>query len=454
MDKSLGHGWKRGWAAVGVALGLLFPATGRTQAPEPGLLKGDPPLMEDFKLAGKGVDTWVLDKVFVMGDAEMLSAPDPRIQLMGRFRQQLKSYSTPESLQRFMELASQYMNWTAGAESSVDDLSQMPGGSIVITNRGNETYTQLIQRESQRRMEQIDSYTLVKNFQYDRAADALQPEDFAEPAVIGPMDERESIRRLLRGWELNGIRFLMTHAGSPVVSRHVWGYYGGQFSPTYRNSLNAVLDPVRRRFRTVQVYDPRSDGVGMQPRVSEYPDSETNSAIALVEFTGALPEAKLFSDWKSGLAEKALNDKLYQPGFNPHAAVLFSEPGLPTPDQPAKTLTLPAVTVEAPDELTRQVVLPPLTHNVVLLINSLRDFDWVTTLDNQPATLLKANGRAPALLLAASDAERIVVLKREAPKGSAFAGIAIAVGALCLAAVLIIRRRNDAVIQADLDGKP
>ena len=116
--------------------------------------------------------------------------------------------------------------------------------------------------------------------------------------------------------------------------------------------------------------------------------------------------------------------------------------------------TLPAVTVEAPDELTRQVVLPPLTHNVVLLINSLRDFDWVTTLDNQPATLLKANGRAPALLLAASDAERIVVLKREAPKGSAFAGIAIAVGALCLAAVLIIRRRNDAVIQADLDGKP
>lgn len=440
--------------AAAVLLACLFLVTpGRAQPTGGSPQISDPPLLEDFKLLGHNVDSWVLDRVFTFGVAELLAAPDPRIRFMGSFRQQLKSYKTPEELQTFMELAAQYMTWSANADEAAEALGSMPGGQIVLTNRGNETMVELFQRESQKRMMQIDSYTLLKNFQHDRPAGSVKPEDLQEAAPVKPVGEREAIRRLLRGWELNGVRYFLSHAGSPAISQHVWSYFGGQFRPTYRNSLNAILDPVQRRFQTVSVFDPGTEGVGLKPRPTEYPDSETNSIIAMIEFTGALPPAKLFSDWQTGIDAAELEQTLYLPGFNPHAAVLFTATELPRPEQPAKTINLPPVEVQSPDPLTRRVTVPPLTHNTVLLINSLRDQEWVTTLNGQPATLLLANGVAAAVLLPASETERTVELKRVPPKRTAFAMIAVAIGVLCVFAIIIVRRRNDAALQAELDGK-
>jgi len=431
METSGKHSWRRaGVGAVLLAcLVLVTPGWAQQTGERPEI--SDPPLLEDFKLRGQGVDSWVLDHVFAFGDAELLAAPDPRIRFVGAFRKQLKSYVTPEQLQKFMELAAQYMTWSADANEAAEALNPMPGGQFVLTNRSNTAMVELFQRESQKRMMQIDSYTLVKNFQHDRPAGSVKPEDLALPASVGLGGEKEAIRRLLRGWELNGVQYFLSHAGSPLVSQH----------------------PVKRRFHTVSVFTPGVDGVGLNPLVTEYPDSETNSAIAMIEFTGALSPAKLFSDWRQDINETELEKILYRPGFNPHATVLLTAANLPVPEQPAKTINLPAVEMLSPDPVTRSVVVPPLPHNTLLLINSLRDLEWVTTVNGQPAALLLANDRAPAVMLPASDTERTVVLKREPPKRTAFAMIAVAIGVLCVFAIVIIRRRNEAILQAELDGR-
>jgi hypothetical protein len=147
-----------------------------------------------------------------------------------------------------------------------------------------------------------------------------------------------------------------------------------------------------------------SSGTNPAATFKQVPDGQ----IALVEFTGAIPRAKLFSDWKQGVNAESADEILYSPGFNPHSRILVRQDGLPKPERPAATINLPAVKIESIK--TGRVVLkiPALEHNTVLLLNDRFDPDWTATVDGRDTEILCANNNARAVYLRPSSHVRTV----------------------------------------------
>ena len=215
------------------------------------------------------------------------------------------------------------------------------------------------------------------------------------------------IQHVLRHWELSSTRFLLGISGNGIINEHIQGAYPGEIerAPIYSHALNAVLDPVQRRFRTIATYMPQSATDSNPNGLFEVPDGQ----IALVEFSGAIPRAKLFSDWQQGLGTDRANEILYSPGFNPHTQILLRQDGLPQPERPAATINLPPVKIES--ITTNRVVLkaPALEHNAILLLNDPFGPNWAVTIDGQTAEILCANNHARAVFLKPSETIRTVI---------------------------------------------
>jgi hypothetical protein len=184
--------------------------------------------------------------------------------------------------------------------------------------------------------------------------------------------------------------------------------------------LNQGLDPVKQRFRVAQRFD-----IVPKPGIEQLRGMEEMTAVlnenggcALYEFTGALPRARLYSNWQMPMNDKAAvsgltktnlgeggwallqqvgtNDfltlnELVSPAFDPWQTVLLAEsPAVPNP--PAGDTNENSGTVEftsyAPTDikLHTQAATP-----TVLLLNDQYDPHWRVTVDGKPAPLLRAN---------------------------------------------------------------
>jgi hypothetical protein len=105
---------------------------------------------------------------------------------------------------------------------------------------------------------------------------------------------------LARHWQLTNVRYLLGPA-------------------SYLDSLNQQLDPAQKRFRIAERFD-----IAPKPGVEQATKLEELTAVpgdngpyALFEFTGALPRARLYSNWQlpmndrtavSGLTRTNLGD--------------------------------------------------------------------------------------------------------------------------------------------------
>jgi hypothetical protein len=217
---------------------------------------------------------------------------------------------------------------------------------------------------------------------------------------------------LMRHWQLANVRYLLGPAG-------------------FLDSLNQQLDPAQRRFRIAERFDliPKPEvavpnGISPEQFVNYLPSDKVTARIsadgpyALFEFTGALPRARLYSNWQSltndktavsgltrtnlGANEWALlqqastNDiltlsELVSPAFDPWQTVLLAEsPAVPNP--PAAATNVNSGTVEftsyAPKDIKfhTQAATP-----TVLLLNDQYDSHWRVFVDGKPAPLLRAN---------------------------------------------------------------
>ena len=222
----------------------------------------------------------------------------------------------------------------------------------------------------------------------------------------------DKIHLLLRHWQLTNVRYLLGPAG-------------------FLNSLNQQLDPVQRRFRIAARFDliPKPDvvvPVNVSPEQFVYylplekvtARISTNGPFALFDFTGALPRAKLYSNWqwpmndKTAVADLTTNKlgaddwallqqigtndfltlkELASPAFDPWQTVLLAEsPAAPNP--PATTTNANSGTVEftsyAPTDIKFHT---QATTPTVLLLNDQYDSHWRVTVDGKPAPLLRAN---------------------------------------------------------------
>jgi hypothetical protein len=175
----------------------------------------------------------------------------------------------------------------------------------------------------------------------------------------------ENVQRVSRRWQLTNTRYLLGAAGL----------------------LNAVklLDPEQQRVKTVmtfECYQNRRDG----PILTR---TNANGPFALFEFSGALPRAKLYSNWQVSTNDATTLKELAAKEFDPAKLVLVAEK-IPPPSAGATNAVDGAVEFVsyAPKHivLKAQAAMP-----AVLLLNDKYDSNWQVLVDGHPAPLLRCN---------------------------------------------------------------
>lgn len=176
----------------------------------------------------------------------------------------------------------------------------------------------------------------------------------------------QNVQRVSRRWQLTNTRYLLGAAGL----------------------LNAVklLDPEGQRIKplmTFECYKDRPDGPIL---------TRTNAAgpLALFEFTGALPRAKLYSNWQVSTNTAATLKELAAKEFDPAKTVLVAD-NLPPPN-PAVAANAIEGAVEFVSYKPKHIVLKAQTAlPAVLLLNDKYDPNWRVLVDGRPARLLHCN---------------------------------------------------------------
>jgi hypothetical protein len=190
--------------------------------------------------------------------------------------------------------------------------------------------------------------------------EALSPRTQADAALIA------------RHWELSNTRYLLGAAG-------------------FLNVMNQQLDPAQNRFRIAQRFDvvPKP-GITRPTQLEELTVVTNNDGdLALFEFTGALPRAKLYSNWQVNTNDQANLKTLADLNFDPAKTVLVSTP---QKNLPAVTTNENSGTVEFKSYAPKHLVFAAnAAAPSVLLLNDKYDPHWSVTVDGKPAELLRCN---------------------------------------------------------------
>lgn len=242
---------------------------------------------------------------------------------------------------------------------------------------------------------------------------------------------------LARLWELTNTRFIF-----------------GVNDPNYVNSLAAQLDPPQRRFRIHTAFDivPRP-GISNPTRLDQVTVA-TNAAgqFALLEFTGALPRAKLFTTWITSTNDTEVLSLLTNSLFKPHETVIVSSPLPLATNAPGTNPGEVKILAYAPKRirLEANAAVPS-----VLLLNDKHSPNWKVTVDGQPATLLRCNYLMQGVPVPAGRHE--VEFRYEPPiKGLYVTAAAIAIALLLLGLALFTRHADGAppMTKPAQPGKP
>ena len=189
-----------------------------------------------------------------------------------------------------------------------------------------------------------------------------------------------TVHRVLRRWELMNTRYLLGAAGMA-------------------EGLNREIDPQRQRFRELmqfQFYQSRQDG----PILTRTNAFDTRLPVfALMEFTGALPRAKLYGNWQVNTNDTAVLQTLAAREFDPARTVLVAGEITPPIATNANTGT-----VEYSSYAPKHIVLnAKAAAPAVLLLNDKYDPNWKVLVDGKPAPLLRCNYVMRGVQLAPGD---------------------------------------------------
>ncbi len=182
----------------------------------------------------------------------------------------------------------------------------------------------------------------------------------------------DEIALMARHWQLTNTRYLLGPAG-------------------YLPLLNEQLDPVQHRFSILQRFSVTPKPGILQPTQLEELTAvpNENGDYALFDFTGALPRAKLYSNWQVNTNDTANLKTLADPKFDPLETVLVSTP---QKDLPAAATNANTGTVTYTSYSPKQIVFDAnATAPSILLLNDRYDANWRVTVDGKPADLLRCN---------------------------------------------------------------
>jgi hypothetical protein len=246
------------------------------------------------------------------------------------------------------------------------------------------------------------------------------------------MLDEATFPKLTRFWELSNTRYLLGPAA-------------------FLDAFNAQFDPGKNRFRIVQRFNvlPRPgiaipDGISPE-QFANYllPDQVTaftnaDGAYALFDFTGALPRAKLYSNWQVNTNDQSVLHTLADLNFDPAKTVLIStaQTGLP-----AMATNENSGTVEFKSYAPKQIIFTAnALASSVLLLNDKYDPDWRVTVDGKPAELLRCNFIMRGVYLPAG--QHTVEFQFSLPNRALYVTLAAIATGLALIGFLIFSQRR------------
>jgi hypothetical protein len=144
-------------------------------------------------------------------------------------------------------------------------------------------------------------------------------------------------------------------------------------------------------FRNVMLMDiiPKREGETIHDAGDLTVKTNDNGHIALIEFTKALPRAKLYSNWQMTDDPSALA-KLNSPEFDPSTTVLVAT-NTPVSQTPAQSGTDPGtVTITSYEPKDIKLQAEAKTPAVLLLNDRTADY-WNVWVDQKPASVLRCN---------------------------------------------------------------
>lgn len=171
-------------------------------------------------------------------------------------------------------------------------------------------------------------------------------------------------KAVVRMWELTSTRWLF--GLTPLVE-----------------PLNKQLDP-KARFKLLAPFTLQPSG---KSYITAQPD--TNGLFAILEFTGALPRASLYSQWEVETNLPTAWERILSPNFEPAQSVVVSTPI--APPTPTPTAATPG-TVEIRQYEPKKITLAARAQAPsVLLLNDRLAEGWGVWVDGAPQPILRCN---------------------------------------------------------------
>jgi hypothetical protein len=226
-----------------------------------------------------------------------------------------------------------------------------------------------------------------------------------------------TLHRITRNWELTNTRYLLGPA-------------------PFLDALNQQVDPARHRFRIVTTFNLQNkpgirDAAGYDELTAVI---VTNGPYALFEFTGALPRAKLYSNWQVSTNDRATLSELASAAFDPEQQVIVANPLPASAPGPANQS---GGTVQFVSYEPKRIVLHAEASKLaVLLLNDRFDPNWNVSVDGKPEKVLRCNYLMRGVYL--QPGSHAVEFRFTPPVGPLYVSIAAVVLGLCLCGFLAL----------------
>jgi hypothetical protein len=245
-----------------------------------------------------------------------------------------------------------------------------------------------------------------------------------------------TLHRVARRWQLTNTRYLL----GPAV---------------FLDALNQQIDPVQHRFRiATRFHLEGKPGIPSPTGLEELtavitPDGE----YAVFDFTGALPRAKLYSNWMVSTNDQVTLTNLASADFNPEQTVLVADPSIPNP-QPSTLNAQPSTnSVEFTSYAPRRIVLQAKAGvPSVLLLNDRNDQNWNVSVDGKPSTLLRCNYLMRGVYL--QPGTHTVEFRFAPPVATLYVSVAAVFVSLLLIGYLALNRQKDPLPEPSSAKKP
>ncbi len=277
---------------------------------------------------------------------------------------------------------------------------------------------------------------------------AFTPPNFglaSQLAAVGPQmdrlapDQAVQVRAMIPAARTN--LFLVTRLWELSNTRYQLGISSGI------DAFNDLFDPVQKRFR---VKLPYTLGLkpGQPPPSPSLPVADAvqlltampseKGPLAVLEFTGALPRARLYTRWETVTNDTAMLDRLRSTAFDPARSVVLA----------ADPSGVGAASDAAPGEVSfasyapKHVVLKTKSAAPgVLLLNDRWHPDWHVTVDGAPAELLRANFLMRGVAVPAGG--HTIEFRFAPPSGTLWVSLSAIIAGLGCTGLLVVSRSKE-----------